>query len=643
MKNKILVSLILTAMIAQGSAFAEGEQFASISDKLDRSFDIDRTLYYVTIDDDVIPDIEEAGFTVIKKATSYQEGTPKASSVTLLQDDATGVYYRFVFKKAPKGSVTITSIKYTSEGVLEVDGELQSDVKVFILKPTEEKSKEFIKWEDVNQEDLASGILTAFELKESDITDSQLIRYTLPNKAISGAYGIMIVGEGVSYVSDPIFCVSLTDIKNAVDSLNQITTQENNQTNQDALLQFLTDNAIYLNVDLSYYDKLSASGKLKAVSYLFKTDAYQTQLEVERAIKDAIILAYANDGQSTDEILADYGDGFGFNLYEEYKALSKKSLPQANIRGILNKEEFIKAFDNAVAIQMINEAEPGEVTDIITGYNDYLSLDSTHYDSYVKNASICARKLCDCDFETTKAIEDKIDEAIKNSNNGSKTKGGGGGSSGGSSKNYADATGDLTSPSTDTQIEPDSDKKDAESGLPFTDMKDFDWAEKAVKYMYNHAILSGKSEKQFAPSDNITREEFAKIIVTAFEFSDKKAIEFEDVKGHWSEEYIQIAACAGVVSGISDTEFGIGQNITREDMAVMLKRAIDKAKTTLDIVVEDIPEISDMDDVSEYAKSAVEFLLSKGAVKGSDGRFNPKSYATRAEAAQMVYNVIKVR
>ena len=78
-------------------------------------------------------------------------------------------------------------------------------------------------------------------------------------------------------------------------------------------------------------------------------------------------------------------------------------------------------------------------------------------------------------------------------------------------------------------------------------------------------------------------------------------------------------------------------------MAVIIFRAINKAGLELDIEIDQTAELSDMDEVSEYAKEAVEFLVSKGAIKGSNGKFNPKAYATRAEAAQMIYNVIKIR
>lgn len=84
--------------------------------------------------------------------------------------------------------------------------------------------------------------------------------------------------------------------------------------------------------------------------------------------------------------------------------------------------------------------------------------------------------------------------------------------------------------------------------------------------------------------------------------------------------------------------FGIGENITREDMAVMCYRTL----------AEDTPDIregivfDDGDNVSDYAKESVEKLYKKGIMNGMDNNlFVPKANATRAQAAVIIYNLIK--
>ena len=159
-------------------------------------------------------------------------------------------------------------------------------------------------------------------------------------------------------------------------------------------------------------------------------------------------------------------------------------------------------------------------------------------------------------------------------------------------------------------------------------------------------IVSGKTETEFYPNDKIKREEFAKITVNGFGFTNQKKTGFEDVlEGSWYEEYVNAAFAAGLISGIDSTHFGVGKFITREDMAAMIYRAVKSSKFDTEIILDgyERPELSDLDEVSDYAKDAVEFLIEKGAINGSNGKFNPKGYATRAEAVKVIYQIIKIR
>jgi len=161
--------------------------------------------------------------------------------------------------------------------------------------------------------------------------------------------------------------------------------------------------------------------------------------------------------------------------------------------------------------------------------------------------------------------------------------------------------------------------------------------------MYINKIISGKSENKFAPADKVKREEFVKIIVNSFELTETAEITFEDVGDEWFREYIERGFAGGIITGLNGQKFGVGENITREDMAVIIYRAVTETGLELDIEISEKAELSDLAEVSDYAKEAVEFLISKGAINGSEGKFKPKEFASRAEAAQMIYNVIKIR
>ena len=85
--------------------------------------------------------------------------------------------------------------------------------------------------------------------------------------------------------------------------------------------------------------------------------------------------------------------------------------------------------------------------------------------------------------------------------------------------------------------------------------------------------------------------------------------------------------------------FGTGAFITREDMAVIIYNCAKLKGITLK---EGSLTVSDKNNISDYAKISVSALLNSGIVNGTgSGEFNPKGFATRAEAAKMIYMLLE--
>ena len=138
------------------------------------------------------------------------------------------------------------------------------------------------------------------------------------------------------------------------------------------------------------------------------------------------------------------------------------------------------------------------------------------------------------------------------------------------------------------------------------------------------------------PNKNVTREEFVKMLVVSANLTEQAHYEFDDVDNQsWAYPYIMKAVSAGIVKGISETSFGVGKYITREDMAVLASRVLGSNEEETNIIFEDL------NDISDYAISAVSLMNSKQIIKGyDDGSFKPKALSTRAEAAVVIYRVI---
>lgn len=179
----------------------------------------------------------------------------------------------------------------------------------------------------------------------------------------------------------------------------------------------------------------------------------------------------------------------------------------------------------------------------------------------------------------------------------------------------------------------------------FDDIDSVPWAEDAIVTLAEKGIINGKGDNKFCPNDYITREEFVTLVAKAF-LSDYSVseISFADVNDNeWYTENIKKVCAAGVVKGVSDNVFGLGENILRQDICTMLYRTAEVIGSDLE-TESDVTAFADDALISDYAKAAVYALKNKNVVNGVDEtNFAPLDLATRAEAAKMLYKMLDLR
>jgi len=114
---------------------------------------------------------------------------------------------------------------------------------------------------------------------------------------------------------------------------------------------------------------------------------------------------------------------------------------------------------------------------------------------------------------------------------------------------------------------------------------------------------------------------------------------FSDVvAGSWYFDAVQWAASNGIVSGYSDGRFGPDDEITREQLAVILNNYARFASMSIPVVRES-PRFNDDADIADYAREAIERFFRARILSGKpDNTFDPKGSATRAEFAAMLMN-----
>lgn len=168
----------------------------------------------------------------------------------------------------------------------------------------------------------------------------------------------------------------------------------------------------------------------------------------------------------------------------------------------------------------------------------------------------------------------------------------------------------------------------------FTDLPESHWAYYAVNILAENFILNGYLDGTFKPEANITRGEFAKIIVSATDTLDSSAASsFSDVsEDDWYYYYVSSAYKEGFITGYPDGTFRPNDNITRADICTIVSRSIGSPTTVSGNL------FSDDAIIPSYAKIPVYALVRRGIINGmGDGAFAPTAYATRAQTAKIIH------
>lgn len=173
----------------------------------------------------------------------------------------------------------------------------------------------------------------------------------------------------------------------------------------------------------------------------------------------------------------------------------------------------------------------------------------------------------------------------------------------------------------------------------FTDVAPGFWGYEAIEELYKAGIVNGVSNEEFAPDESIKREEFVKMLVALTGLDVNGAVDtFTDTdKNAWYSPYLAVAQDCGLAYGKEDGSFGVGEVLTRQDMAVLATRALGTTERGI------TTEFADVDEIADYAKNSVEILCGLKVMNGvGDGNFAPKATATRAQAAKVIYEIAKL-
>jgi 2',3'-cyclic-nucleotide 2'-phosphodiesterase len=175
----------------------------------------------------------------------------------------------------------------------------------------------------------------------------------------------------------------------------------------------------------------------------------------------------------------------------------------------------------------------------------------------------------------------------------------------------------------------------------FKDVPAKHWAFNFINDLAAKQVVSGTTDTTFDPNGKVTRAQFAAMLAKALKLTAKGKVVFKDVPA--TSVYAPSIAAAyenGLIKGLSKDKFAPNQSISREEMAVMAKQALDK-KAGNPITVSTEAQFTDGGKISKWAQASVNVVLDRGVMSGlNQDTFAPKGTSTRAEAARVIDTLI---
>ena len=512
------------------------------------------------------------------------------------------------------------------------------------------KNKDNNKWIDMSQSD---------EYTASDGKHIYTFQFVMPPMLETGDY-VITVGNNVAETAKPFTFFSINEVVAFYNRLNAAASSGNE------IYRLLTGEDFVLYYDLTGYRALTDKIRKAVDSEIEAWDLAATSenvTEIDQRFTEQMnrTMAFAQFVDANTELeewdkaaktAIENGDIDGKYYGKVQAATVHQYVQNEKVSGI-KAEEISICFDGASLLAVADELDFATLNEAFDYYlaKNILDINKSDYEKVKKEklTDSLFKELKKTDSKTVEELEANADEIMQEllaepeegggsggSSGGSRPSSGGSGSSGGGNRHPINGDSSFSGDaSTDTT--PD---KEPEYNADFSDLNDAAWAKAAIVGLAEKGIVSGRGDGKFYPNDQMTREEFVKLIIVAFQaFNDAASAPFEDVlKDRWSYPYIASAVTSGLITGLNETTFNPEGIMTREDMAVILYRACKRAGLAAQDTVADF---TDADEIAEYAKEAVGRLAGQKIINGmGDGTFLPKGTVTRAQAAKAVYELL---
>lgn len=453
-----------------------------------------------------------------------------------------------------------------------------------------------------------------------------------------GAYRILVQGSGkdasLSTQQFPVWVINPSGIESIIHSFNG--------ADASSVSGYLNNvkNALRLDVDGT-----ESSKRLNAFINIRKEDFsnnFETLGDISDAWKVSEVIECLGKTPSDKTMLKNLTESNSEILGVDKSSKDYKKYTTDVYENMLHNNGLVPAdtidkvktlFGESVALASVNGSSSSEISTCLSNYYKVLGIKEEIYQKYAnckdeQTKLKIQRLLLEKGFKTPAIVKETFETAVGNYIKEVIII-----PSGPSNTPNVDRPSALDTPVTSTVTE-DIVKPSAS----FNDCPNTHWAFEYVEELKNENIISGYSDGNFYPGKTVKREELVKMIVALSDIGDESDIcSFGDVSADaWYYSYIASAYTAGLINGISETDFGVGSDISRQDVAVIVCRLLSKRGVSLNESNTD-KTFRDSNEISDYATDSVDALVSLFVLNGfDDGTFRPAASLTRAEAAKII-------
>ncbi|MEC0182078.1 S8 family serine peptidase [Paenibacillus peoriae] len=172
------------------------------------------------------------------------------------------------------------------------------------------------------------------------------------------------------------------------------------------------------------------------------------------------------------------------------------------------------------------------------------------------------------------------------------------------------------------------------------------YAQSEIQSLANKLLINGTTDTTFSPKKNVTRAEFAALITRALGLTPGTAAPFSDIPaGSWYIGDVAAAYEAGLVTGRNSDKFDPNANISRQEIAVILGKAVDLLQIKAAVTGPARTPYHDASSFAGYAKDSIEKVSAAGIINGetiqNSSYFKPNAPATREASAKVLHVLLQ--